>query len=401
MKIRAALLAVLWAVALFFVHQEEYRASLVKAEQGFLDFLVANARDALEKKSLPASPEVVFVEFRAEDKAEYSTWPPAPLDYIMVLKKLAEHEPRVLAFTMPLNWENSTPQFVGEMQKALLPFTSVVLGFDGKSTADATQETKQFFAEELPRFANVESDSSLAPSLIGISALPNSQLRTQMQLGFVSLAAGSEKSAHTPMVARHESQLVPSLAAQSLALYGRIPYANQQLRFGMGAGLYLGSDWFVPLGNDGSASPQLQGEMTRVNALEIMTPDPGDNSGLATSAALGKDKLIILGVAPAEGEAQAKLVTWALSLPRLYRAGVWADQLAAAVMIILAFFQLRRGRFASLVFGGVMLVVSVLSSLLTFQSSLVWWSPLLSLVIIAVSSAFCFLWPNRAQVAPE
>jgi hypothetical protein len=182
MKIRVALLAVLWAVALFYVHQEEYRASLVKAEQGFLDFLVANARDAFEKKPLPASPEVVFVEFRAEDKAEYSTWPPAPLDYIMVLKKLAEHEPRVLAFTMPLNWENSTPQFVGEMQKALLPFTSVVLGFDGKATADATPETKQFFAEELPRFANVDGDSSLAPSLIGISALPNSQLRTQMQL---------------------------------------------------------------------------------------------------------------------------------------------------------------------------------------------------------------------------
>ncbi len=401
MKLRAAFLASLMGVALFYAHQDEYRARLLQAERGFMDFLVANAREAFEKQPMLPSPEVVLVEFRTEDKAEFSAWPPAPLDYIMVLKKLADHEPRVLAFAMPLNWENAAPQFVGEMQKALLPFTSVVLGFDGKSTDEATPETTQFFSEELPKLANVDGDPSLAPTLAGISALPNPQLRTQMQLGFASLMGGSANKERTPMVARHEAQLVPSLAAQALALHGRVPYASQQLRFGMGAGLYLGSDWFVPLGNDGSANVKLQSEVARVNALEVMTPDPGDDSGKAVSAALGKDKLIILGVSPSDGEAQARMIAWALSLPRLHRADTWVDQLAAGIMIAVSFFQLRRGRFGALVFGGGMLVVGMLVSLLAFQSALTWWSPILSLVVVAVSTAFCFLWPHRAAVAPE
>ncbi len=184
MKLRAVILLVLLAAATAFSFREEARAKTRDLNLLFLDFLNANSRSQLDKEPLPAGNEVVFVEFHEADKKEYSAWPPAPLDYIMVLKRLAGHEPDVVAFSDVLKWDKPDVQFMGELQQAFLNFPGVVLAFNAQEIGGEAVDSAIREEVELPAIATVVGDARLAPRL-GKYEFPVKLLRTQMQLGFV------------------------------------------------------------------------------------------------------------------------------------------------------------------------------------------------------------------------
>ncbi|WP_075088182.1 hypothetical protein [Verrucomicrobium spinosum] len=68
------------------------RGQFPEVDPWYLDFLVANTRNKDSEASQSLSSDVVLVQFREDEKAEYSAWPPAPLDYIMAMKRIAHHE---------------------------------------------------------------------------------------------------------------------------------------------------------------------------------------------------------------------------------------------------------------------------------------------------------------------
>ncbi len=364
------------------------------AEAWFLDFLVANARDHFEKEDLPPAENVVFISFNEKDKAEFSAWPPAPIDYFMILKRLKAHEPDVLAFSDVLKWDQPDIRFVDELQQSLVGFNQVVLAF--AATTGATAESGLVGEDkEIPSVARVEGDSTAAPKLSRLK-FPDARLSRQMQLGFVATQVDKPEAALPLLVARTDTSLAPSLAAQMISLQSRAPYVSQRLRFGVGAGLYLGAGRFIPLAQDGTVHPRLTGDVTRVSALGLLTPELGDDASRTLTETLGKNKLIILGTSPSPGESHARLAAWALALPRLHLAPDSVVWLATLIAVLLAGWQLRFGRWGAAVFGLCAMAAVLGISLTVFQSTLVWWPPLLPGAVLLAGTVFCLAWPRKA-----
>ncbi len=389
MKLRAGILVIFLAVAAFFTLREKGGHRWSQGEHLFLDFLIANTRDRFERTEIEPSPEVVVIEFNEKDKAEFSAWPPAPLDYIMLLKRIAKHEPDVVVMGDVLKWDKADVPFLGELQESFRQFPLVALAF-GATLHDHTEPSTINVDADLPVFKFVQGDASSAPKL-GNFIFPEKQLRTQMELGFVATSAGGKSERPTLLVARAGDSLVPSLDAQMIALKEHIPYADQRLRFGIGAGLHLGEHRFIPLANDGSVKPRLKSDPVRINAIDLLTPDLGDNAGRALAKKLGKHKLIILGT-----NADGRTAAWALALPTLHRAPAWMEWVTASAALLLAFVQLRYRRFGAVAFGTCVLALGLAAAIVSFQSSLTWCAPHLALAFTLCGSVFCFLWPHKA-----
>lgn len=394
MKIRALILLCLLGGVFAWLERERGSGRMGAAEQGFLDFLVANARERFDKNAPKPADEVVLVEFREEDKAEFSAWPPAPIDHLMVLKRLVAHEPDVVAFAMPLTWDAAQGQFANELRDEFLKFPFTVLGYSataappGSAAGQATGDL-----EVLGLATSAADDASLAYTLTPLG-VPEKNLRTQMQLGFLSWVLDGENQRRDLFVARFGDRFVPSLAAQVVGLYKRVTFTEQRLRFGRGAGLYLGSERFVPLAADGTISPKLSGQPVSVNALELMTPDLGDEASREVSRKLGKHKLIVISTTPSSWSGQASDAAWALALPTLKRAPLWADWAMGAAAALAGLWQLRRRRLGALVSGFVLAVGGAAVCLVGFQAALTWWSPMFALGSLVASTLFCFVWPR-------
>jgi len=394
MKSRPAMLAVVLTASVGLALLEHGGPRWNAAEGWYLDFLVANARGRLEKEELAPAENVVFIGFNEKDKAEFSAWPPAPIDYIMALKKLKSHEPDTIAFSDVLKWDSPDVQFVDELQQLLVGFNQVALAFSATAGTAAGPGLAGDDAG-IPSFARVEGESSTAPQL-GRIVFPDARLSTQMQLGFVATRADSEAGAPTPLVARADARLVPSLAAQVIALQSRAPYASQRLRFGAGAGLYLDGDRFIPLLRDGTVRPRLKADVTRINALDLLTPDLGDAASKALSETLGRNKLIVLGISPSPGETHADVAAWALALPRLNRAPDYVCWMATLAAAALAVWQLRFGRWGAAIFGMLAATLLLGAALVVFESSFTWSPPLLPGIVLLAGTVFCFVWRRKA-----
>ena len=403
MKIRALFLAVLLAATLTAGLVLGQRGQLREIEQGFLDFLVAYGRDTFTQNLPARSEDVVLVEMHEEDKAEYSAWPPAPLDYILALKRLAPQEPEMVAFTMPLHWTGEQAQFIPELKDQLVPIPTVVLGFSLlKGPTPGDQEAADFFRDSLPILSEETTEGrGSAPYFLSVLDLPVKALRFGSQLGFVSAESLPYDPKHVPLVASDGRRLTPSLAVQALTAYRRVPYAAQRLRFGNGARLSLEDRYIVPLEKDGTLLLKPLPEVPRINALSLMTPDLGDEADKNVRETLGKHKAIVFTLTTQkEGEAQAQALAQGLALPAIHqsRTSVWV---LCGIAILLSFWQLRFGRFGALAFGTAMVIGGLLSSLLAFSNSLHWWSPVLPIALQGISTIFCFLFPRRAVSFPE
>ena len=397
MKIRAIILLALLGTAAFFAVKEQGGEHWRRAEDWYLDFLTANARDHFEREAMSPSPDVVFVEFNERDKAEFGSWPPPPDDYLSVLKRIAPHEPELVAIGDVLSWPEDKPQSPvmlakQALQQQLERFPQVLLAFSGKVEGQGAGAPLAVDDFSLPDVNVVGDDISAVPALTG-GILPDRELRLQVQLGFVAPAA----EGRSRFAARDDSRVVPSFALQAVALKGHVLPAEVRLRLGEGAALYAGHARFVPLSKDGTLTPKLSGELTRVNAIDLLTPDLGDESARAAAAKLSDHKLIMLGIAGSAVENEARIASWALALPGIQSAAAAVEWSGTGVGALLAFFLLRFRRLGALFIGTGIMVVCIAIFVGVFQSSLWWMFPLGPLTFIAVGTLFAFIWPHRAK----
>ncbi|MEZ0276588.1 MAG: CHASE2 domain-containing protein, partial [Roseimicrobium sp.] len=410
MKPRVIIFAVLLAAALVghvvaLRMSPEYQARVREVEQGFLDFLMANAQESFQKAVPESSADVVLIDFREEDKAEYGFWPPAPLNYIMLLKKLAPAEPGVIAFVEPLRWEAGDSQFIPQLRNELVPVPSLVLGFDVSSEAtEMTPEQQKFKAEGMPSFEVGANDPAAATAVFkSITRLPDPALRMgteELGIAKVTLAGKKESGDEFAFVASDGTHLVPSLAAQAVSRYRRMASSSVNLRFGTGGRLSLSDTHIVPLENGGTMKLRAKPEVPRLDALVFFDPLADEPALAATAQTLGKGKVLVIGTGRA-ALAQAQAIAQALAVPHLNRAPEWGDWLCAGVMALFSFWQFGRGRFKALLAGILLAALAAIICMLTFQSSLWWWSPVPAAVVLATTTLFCFLWPRRRRVEPE
>ncbi|HSI61849.1 MAG TPA: hypothetical protein VLE43_01985 [Candidatus Saccharimonadia bacterium] len=384
----------------------EYQARVSEVEQGFLDFLVANSQESFQKSVPEQSSEVVLIDFREADKAEFSAWPPAPLDYIMLMKLLAPSEPEVLVFTEPLRWDTADTQFIQQLRQALLPVPSVILGFDVSSEAtEMSPEQKEFAAGEMPSFNAAGLNPSAATvTFKSVTRLPDKALRIGTELGIARVlpvaGKGKDQEGLLPFVAYDGTHLVPSVAAQAVARFRYMPSTALHLRFGIGGRLGLSDAHVVPLDKGGAMKLQDKPVVPRLDVLTLFTPSLEDNAPDAAGAVLGKKKVLVIGSgAVAQDHAQA--IAQALAVPHLHRAPPQGDWAFAGMMALLSLWQFRHGRFKVLLSGILLIALGAIICMLTFQSSLWWWSPVPAAVVLATTTLFCFLWPRRSRVEPE
>lgn len=399
--IRAILLLLLLAGALGGFAFEQHRGGTRPAEEWFLDFLVANARDSLTREAAEESPDVVLVDVREADKEEYSAWPPAPIDYIMILKRLAEHEPQVLAVVEPLRWEKAETEHVTQLRNQLVPFPSVILGVHlAGGEAKPTPEQREFAANEMPVLPSAEGDLDKLPTFTHVTKLSDWSLRIASQAGFAVIDGSAAAGAAVPFVASDGKRLVPSLASQGVTLFRHVPYAAQRLRFGRGARLSLGEEFIIPLRDDGTLPLKEQPRVPVVNALDLMVPDLGDEPAKAMQKTLGKGKVAVLGNGP-DGMLHARAIATALAMPKVERAPAAVSWALAGVACLICLWQMRHRRMKALLTGAVAVIAGLGASLLAFQTALVWWSPLAAVLALAVGTVFCFLWPAKRKGPPS
>ncbi|MFZ4765697.1 MAG: CHASE2 domain-containing protein, partial [Roseimicrobium sp.] len=367
---RTISLCIVLGAALVWSGVERSRGSFELAEQWFLDFLVANGREAFAKSVPAQSPEVVLVEFREEDKAEFESWPPTPLDYLLVLNRLVEHEPDVVVFADTLAWAGSGEEFIAQLRGALVKVPSVVLGFTLSSQPSAkSEELADFFASEMPFLAAEEGGVEGVPRFAGVGKVASRALRIAAQSGFSSIEGLDTGKGYVPLVATDGERLVPSLAVQAVSLSRRVPYAAQRLRLGAGARLSLGDEFIIPLENGGVLRPFEKLDVPRVNALELMTPDLGDASAETMRAMLGKHKVVVFGIPPGAAE-HAKAIASALILPRVSRLPAALDWAYAALACGACAWLGRRGRAGAVLAALVVTATGLAVCLGVFQSTL-------------------------------
>jgi hypothetical protein len=266
-------------------------------------------------------------------------------------------------------------------------------------TSDAAQpspEQREFFANEMPELPEAEGDQGRLPKFTHVSALSDWSLRIASQAGFSSLDGVPPHGDAVSFVATDGKRLVPSLAAQAVTLFRRVPYVAQRLRFGTGARLSLGNERVIPLNDGGALRLTENPRVPTVNALELMTPDLGDEPSKQVGATLGKGKVVVLGNGPG-GMALARAIATAVAMPEIRRAPDAVAWGYAGVACLFCLWQLRCRRLKAVAWGIAAWIIAIGACVLVFQTSLLWWPPLAALLVISCGTLFCFVWPPRRR----
>ncbi|MDB6140341.1 MAG: hypothetical protein JWO94_3413 [Verrucomicrobiaceae bacterium] len=393
--IRALVLLLLLSGLGWGLFGEQGRGRFRKVDETFLDFLLANARGHFTPDPAKLG-EVVFVRLREEDKKEYSAWPPRPIDYLMVAKGLAAHDPSVLVIADPLNWPEPKPDSIAELAQTLLPIPSVVLAADATGKDKADEATLAFAHEHLPPLERLQGQTQLLPELPLLARVPEPALVPQKDIGVITHPQLS-------MALRDQNRALPSLVLAALSRATRTPYASQRLHTGPGAGAHLGTEYFVPLENDGSLKPVAL-SVPSVNGLDLTTSSILDADPEVTKT-LGKGRTIVMGMdndqpAATPARLQAQAIAAALTLPRLHELGsmgqmiLWVGAGLFGFSLVLLPKQKATLRTAALLF------VLLLGSYIVFQIGLIWFPPTIPAALILAAGVFARLFgydPNSIK----
>lgn len=367
----------------WYLEQERRAGRLVEVDEWFLDFLVANARERLSTPDPDSPPKVALIRLSATDRAEYESWPPSPLDWQMLLKGLTSYQPDLLVIPTPLAWGSPEPSFIPALADAMLPFPSVALGVEVEWSESA--QGAYFLgdlADALPRLKITGESLAGVPALKGIVSPPHHALRSQAELGLVAQieSATEPQGWRLPYLLLAGEEPLPTLLAQSLSRQSRTPYSQQRLRLGTGAGAYLSQGRFIPLEADGAFHLPAAVPVPEINALDLMAAALADAVPAEAKATLSQAKVLVLGLDGPDTALDARVHAQALAhilrlptLRELSRSAQWS--LWAAAALGAAWLALATPRQHTLRRGLGLLFSLFVTSLLLFQSSLIWFPP--------------------------
>lgn len=359
-------------------------------DQTFLDFLVANARDEL--KPDPAKlGDVVLVRMREEDRKEFAAWPPRPIDYQMVVDRLAAHQPRVLVIADALHWPEAKPEETGPLAASLQKAAPrIVLAAEVSTSDPAAADSLKPLTERLPKLSQAQG-AELLPQATSATAAPGDVLLRQGDVGLTMAKS-------QPLAMRLGDTIAPSLPLQTLANAGGVPFEQVRLRTGPGAGVHLGDAWFVPAQADGQWTKSTA-PIASVSALDVMTPEVVD-SGDAWKKTLGQGRVVVLGMdhdggGPTNARTVASIAAEALALPRLHVLPMEQQIAAWVVAGLMGAALLRWPRHKAIVRSLLMLALALLASYLAFQSLQMWCPPAIPAALIVASGLLVRLFGHR------
>ncbi|MDB6071137.1 MAG: hypothetical protein JWL81_2308 [Verrucomicrobiales bacterium] len=218
---RLTLLLLLAAGALAVVlHREQQRGTFEAFDRGHREFLRANPGSS-EWTTLSDEPQVILARLDDPDvppaQRAFEAWPPRPDEWQVVLQNLAEWQPRAVTLGFPIVVESPSAGFLKTL--------AAVPGFTMGADAGAAFRTG-FMPPELPgglpilrvqgELAGIPEFETLRPV-----TLPVRVGIAQVDLGQKIAVEG--EWCRVPLLARTGTQVVPTLALQSLLTWSTIP----------------------------------------------------------------------------------------------------------------------------------------------------------------------------------
>ncbi|MEN3943510.1 hypothetical protein WJU23_19580 [Prosthecobacter sp. SYSU 5D2] len=376
-----------------------------KVDEGFLSFMVSQAQGCFEKTTPHA--QVALVEMRTEDRAEYATWPPPPLDWQMIIKELQNYQPEILVIASPLNWGLPTPDFAPAVAEALLKFPSVILGVEAPLAAgDAPDALFPDGLEALlPRFQEVTGDTASVPRLSFPIVAPDAVIRPAGEGGLLCMRQ-VDGEWRLPYAVRDRDSLLPTLLAQTLARHTRTPYSGSHtLHLNAGSGAYLQDGWFVPLRRTGEYIVRPGHAAPAVNALDMMTGVLVDGLSETDKAHLENASIIVIGTTSADTPGAtpslprlyANALNHLLALPRLQKLSLMEQWAVSGIAMIAALWIILLVPRQHAVLAGLsLMLVALVFNFLVFKSHLIWCPPTapFSLILLGMLLA---QWPKKAK----
>ncbi|MCW0220881.1 MAG: CHASE2 domain-containing protein [Prosthecobacter sp.] len=394
------------AGTVWFLMGEQKAGSFQKVDDAVLDFLVENARWKFEKTVTPG--EVVLIEMREDERDEYASWPPPPLDWQSLLKNLHQYHPSVVVITNPLNWGHPTPEFGASVSEALLPFPSVVLGIEAE-LADASYTAPAFLADlesVLPRFQLVDGGLASVPKLAALVTAPDTVVRGSSELGPFCLRK-VQGHWRLPYAVNARDSLIPTVLAQTLARYSLSSYAaGQRLRLGLDAGAYLQGGIYIPLEPTGEYIVQDEDKVPTLNALNLMMGGLADAMTESDQDRLNNARIIVVGTTSKDQSAPAELYARALNhllaLPKIRTFSPlqqWATWGIAALLALGLATKLRQK--TALKVGLFLIFGALITGFGLFLAELIWTPPTIPLALLLVGTLLGRFLGEKAPMIPQ
>lgn len=391
--LRDLLAALLLCGLAWFVYQEQQAGRFRQVDEGFRDFLIANVRERFVPQPTEAPPQVVHLQLKESEAAEFETWPPSPLEWQLLLAAVAKWQPEVLVIAEPLNWGQPPPAFLPALAAALQAFPSVVLAVEADYSPSQVTAFLGGLDHQLPIFSHTVGNAP--PQGDWLKALivpPDESLRPQTELGLHTPTVTNGDQHQIPYALRVQSpdgstQWRPTLLAQTMSRITRSPYILQRLRVGPGAGIHLEGGHFVPLAPQAHFewSPQTSGaKVLQINALDLLAGDLAEVLPDAVHAQASQAQVVLIGQlssAPSDTSSLAQALATLLALPTLKQLPLPIQWALWAMSGLLAFLIARRRRHPILR-ALIWIFIGFVITFLLFQSQLLWFPPTLPATLL-------------------
>lgn len=409
MSLRFLVIALSLAVIAWLVDREQQAGRFQDLDHAYLDALTICSLDRLNRPEAEAGTPVTLIEMREEDRKEYTSWPPSPLDWQIILKAVQAYDPNVLVITTPLNWGRPTPDFVPAVGEALRPFPNIVLGIESQM-AETPSTAPAFMGDlgtVLPRFQQITGELSSVQSLAALISAPEPAVRSTAELGVISQRQ-EKKEWLLPYVVKSGDELIPAVLAQVMTRYSHSTYATDH-RLSLhptGATAYLSDGFVVPLRSTGELVIRKEVPVPRINALNLMAGDLADGISETDKAALGKGRVIVIGTTSATGPSIASLhaaaIQQLLTQPRLFELPPLIQWPVRILIGAIGFCAVFRTRGCRALLAGVIAFLSVLIlSLLLFKSSLIWFPPAVPMALLVSASVLGTFGGKPKRISPS
>lgn len=395
--LRDILAALLLCALAWFVYQEQQAGRFRQVDEGFRDFLIANARDQFIPQPTVSPPQVVHVQLSEAQADEFETWPPSPLEWQLLLATIIKWQPEVLVIAEPLNWGQPPPPFLPALAKTLPAFPSVVLAVEADFSPVKIPAFLGGLDNHLPIFSNTvgppPTEGNWLKSLI---VPPDESLRPQTELGLLTpiFSVGSQRQ--IPYAVRVQAtdgsaQWRPTLIAQAMSRITRSPYLSQRLRLGPGAGIHLEGGHFLPLNPQGQFEWSPQNGITKVlqiNALDLLAGDLAEVLPKEIHAQASQARVVLIGKQSESSPDTASLADALASMLALPTLKQLPQPIQWALWILsgLLAFHIARRRRHPILHAFIWTFIGFVITFLLFQSQFLWFPPTLPATLLLTAS---------------
>ena len=399
---KAILFLLICAAAAFFVKREDDRGGLAKANRTYVDWLIGNSKEQIR------TPSVTLLTIDDSEEPIFQSWPPGPIDYSIMLRRLARYAPKVVAVEPVLQWQETAPGELEILRTAGLAFDpgQLLLGTVLQWNTGAP-EPKGSTLNLLRPLPSVTGDLEKIPEFSTVSQLPDPRLTavgasagfTQIDLGEGAIGGSSLL---VPLLARVGDIVVPSFVLLAAMLELDATAADVEVL--LGESITIKGDLVIPIDPSGALNVFAGLRATLpVRDANILVWDPTDEGGGA-GGGLGKterealaSRVVLLGmddenartIPAGRGEKISRAELFALAIATiqsgryLEKVSPAVEWIAWAVLVGIGLLLLRLHRKRAFGLALLLVLLYVITNLLFFQSAQSWLPPAVPLALLA------------------